>query len=380
MTAILGIGTALPPVTIGQEAVRDLFASQPGLDRLGVRLVRAAFDHSAIETRHTVVADFDGVPTGFLDPQTGVIQRPTTGQRNELYAREAPGLFAAAARDALARSGVAAADVTHVVTASCTGFFAPGPDYRLVRDLGLRPTVQRDHLGFMGCAAAFPALRLAARICAGDPDAVVLVVCAELCTIHLTASSDTDQILSSAVFADGAAAAVVSARPSEEQPTLDLEDFTTALTAAGESDMQWTIGDHGFEMTLTAEVPRIIEREARDALMPALAAADGVDRWVVHPGGRSILDRFEDALDLAPDALDDSRAVLRDYGNMSSATVLFILQRVLADPSLADGDRVLGVAFGPGLTIEAAQLRARVPVAAEGAQSVTEPAVVGSAL
>jgi len=361
MAAILGIGTAVPGTSLPQTAVRDLFASQPGVSRLTSRLIHAAFDHSAIETRHSALTDFGGAPSGFLDAETGLFGRPTTSERNAIYAREAPALFARAAQDALDAAGVEASEITHVVTASCTGFFAPGPEYRLVKDLGIRSTAPRDHLGFLGCAAAFPALRTAFRISSLDPDAVVLVVCGELCTLHIAPSSDTDQILASAVFADGAGAAIVSGRSDPQTPTrvtLELEGFSTALTSEGDEDMKWIIGDHGFEMTLTTEVPRIIEREVADALAPVISDRD-IQRWIVHPGGRSILDRFETAMQLSSTALDHSRAVLRDHGNMSSATVLFILKRLMHDPTLAEGEEILGVAFGPGLTVETALLRAR---------------------
>lgn len=394
--AIIGIGTAVPPTRLAQDAVRDLFAVQPGADRLTRRLIGAAFDQSSIATRHSVLpelattagpGDTADAPAGsaFVDAGDRRILSPPTGVRNDVYVREAPGLFAAAARDALARSQTDASAVTHVVTASCTGFFAPGPDFRLVRDLGLRTTVSREHLGFLGCAAALPALRSAARICAAEPDAVVLVVCAELCTIHVRASTDPDQIVSSAVFADGAAAAVVTAASDPTTPRIDLDRFATAITDEGESAMGWTIGDHGFEMTLTAEVPRIVGREVRAALAPVAgdllpASGGGADEhrqssaaeaaeassaqavWAVHPGGRSILDRVESACALAPGALRHSREVLRDYGNMSSATILFILQRLLDDPSAVDGAPLVAVAFAPGLTVESARMTVRTGI------------------
>ena len=157
----------------------DLFAAQPGISRLTARLIRAAFDRSAIDIRHTVLTDFDGVPSGFINSETSAFERPTTAQRNAIYVEQAPKLFAQAARGALQAAGVVASEITHVVTASCTGFFAPGPDFRLVRDLGIPSSAQRDHVGFLGCAAAFPALRAAYRICAADPGAVVLVACGD---------------------------------------------------------------------------------------------------------------------------------------------------------------------------------------------------------
>ncbi len=380
MTAsIVGIGTAVPRTRLDQSDVRDLFAGQPDLDRLSRRLIGAAFDQSAISSRHTVLPELAaGRSSGsgdspFVDPVTRRIGSPLTGVRNDVYVREAPPLFAAAARDALARAQVDPHEVTHVVTASCTGFFAPGPDFRLVRDLGLSRTVSREHLGFLGCAAALPALRSAARICAADPSALVLVVCAEVCTIHLRSSSDTDQIVSSAVFADGAAAAVVTSSPRAGIRRLELERFATAITDEGEAAMGWTIGDHGFEMILTAEVPRIVGREVQAALAP-LRAGGEVDAWAVHPGGRSILDHVESAFDLRGDALRHSREVLRDYGNMSSATILFILQRLLADDALPDGANTLAVAFAPGLTVESALLTLRRPVGTASAERALDAA------
>lgn len=387
--SIIGIGTAVPTTRLPQDAVRDLFAGQPGADRLTRRLVAAAFDQSAIDERHSVLPELAapagdapvvaaGQASAFIDPDGRRILSPGTGVRNSVYVREAPALFAAAARDALSRAQVDAAEVTHVVTASCTGFFAPGPEFRLVRDLGLATTVSREHLGFLGCAAAVPALRSAARICAADPSAVVLVVCGEICTIHLRASSDPDQIVSSAVFADGAAAAVVTASAGGRR-RLDLDRFATAITEDGEAAMGWTIGDEGFEMTLTAEVPRVVGREVRAALGPVAgdllggggdagdaagtvgdAAAGALRaRWAVHPGGRSILDRVEAACGLDAQALAPSRDVLRRYGNMSSATILFILQRLLDDADAAEGAPLVAVAFAPGLTVESARMTIR---------------------
>ncbi|MDY0908267.1 type III polyketide synthase [Microbacterium sp. CFBP9034] len=368
-TRIVSIGTAVPPTRIGQERVRDLFAAQPGVDRLTRRLIHAAFDASAIESRHTVLAELDpgsdaqpGGDASFIDG--GTLLSPTTGPRNDLYIRAAPGLCAEAARSALADAEIEASAVTHVVTVSCTGFYAPGPDYRLVRDLGLPTTVERYHLGFIGCAAALPGLRLASRITAAQPGAVVLVVCAELCSLHIRASSDPQQIVAASVFADGAAAAVVTADPDRGRAGgLELDRFGTALTGEGEKDMVWTIGDNGFEMILSAEVPRIIGREIRSAVDRFLGSDGSPDAWAVHPGGRSVLDRVESGLDLTPDSLDRSRGVLRDYGNMSSATILFILRALLQDEAIGDGARVGALAFGPGLTVESALLTKRTPTA-----------------
>ncbi|MHC2998390.1 type III polyketide synthase [Microbacterium sp. HJ5] len=374
---IVSIGTAVPSTRVEQATARDLFALQPGVDRLTARLIGAAFDAAAIEHRHTVLSQLGDparVPgdegARFIDGD-GRLVRPTTGTRNDVYVRTAPALYAEAARAAMTDAAVEASAITHVVTVSCTGFFAPGPDYRLVRDLGLDPTVERYHLGFIGCAAAMPGLRLASRIAESDPAAVVLVVCVELCTLHIRPSPDPQQIVAASVFADGAAAAIVTADPDAGRAGgLELDRFATALTSEGEADMVWTIGDHGFEMILSAEVPRIVGREIRGAVDRFLAGETTPDVWAVHPGGRSVLDRVEGGLDLAPSALDASRSVLRDFGNMSSATIMFILERMLRDDAVADGARVAALAFGPGLTVESALLTKR---ATSRAASLGEP-------
>lgn len=374
MTArIVSIGTAVPPTRIRQEDVRDLFAAQDGLDRLARRRIHAVFDASEIASRHTVLAELAAPPSAsqpiatpaFVDAGRRFLS-PSTGERNDLYIAVAPALSAEAARAALSDGGIDPSAVTHVVTVSCTGLFAPGPDYRLVRDLGLPTTVERCHLGFIGCAAALPALRVATALAATRPDAVVLVVCTELCSLHLRPSDDPQQIVAASVFADGAAAAIVTADPAIGRPGgLELDRFGTALTDEGETDMVWTIGDHGFEMVLSAEVPRIIGREIRGAVGRFLGDDVQPEKWAVHPGGRSVLDRVETGLELHPDALAASRAVLRDFGNMSSATILFILAALLRDDAVGDDARVAGLAFGPGLTVESVLMtRRRVDAAA----------------
>ncbi|MBG6237906.1 putative naringenin-chalcone synthase [Mycetocola sp. CAN_C7] len=360
------IETALPSTVLVQSDAREIFAAQPGLTRLGERLVRTSFDVSGIETRRTVIGDFTaGERTDapvFYDQGSGLLLSSSTGVRNNVYIRAAGTLFAEAGKAALdATPGITAADVTHVVTVSCTGFYAPGPDYELVRELGLPTTTQRFHIGFMGCYAVFPALRAAAAFCAADPDAVVLIVSCELCTIHVRSSNDPDQIVASSVFADGAAGAIVTARAPEEGPALRVDRLASELTPVGEEDMAWTIGDAGFEMVLSARVPKIIDAYIGSALVPLFSdqpdlAADpagSIRHWAIHPGGRSILDKVEAAIGLSGSQLEASRRILRDFGNMSSATVLFVLKEILDGGHVGGHDeRVCAMAFGPGLTVE----------------------------
>ncbi|MFJ4166674.1 type III polyketide synthase [Microbacterium sp. NPDC089698] len=361
--------TVVPDTVLHQDEVRDVFAAQPGLSRLARRIVTASFDGSGIDTRRTVLDELTLAATEaepvFFDHATGELLSPATGVRNDVYVREAGRLFVAAAQAALdADPDVGPADVTHVVTVSCTGFHAPGPEYEIVRALGLSDSVQRYHLGFMGCYASMPALRAASQFCAADPEAVVLVVSVELCTLHLRSSEDPDVIVASSLFADGAAAGIVTARPSAA-PGLRLDRFHTAIAPQGRKDMAWTIGDHGFEMTLSTAVPQIIGETIVDALRPLYAGGLGapfedgrigeeVRHWAIHPGGRSILDRVQDRLALSDAQLHPARETLRRHGNMSSATILFVLRRILEEEGARDGERVSAMAFGPGLTAESA--------------------------
>lgn len=373
-----GVSTVVPPTILIQEEVRDVFAAQPGLNRLAQRIVSTSFNVSGIETRHTVLDELSrdahpDVPV-FFDIDSGELLLPGTKARNEIYADRATALYVETGRAALdATPGIAASDVTHVVTVSCTGFYAPGPDFMVARELGLNAGVERYHLGFMGCYAAIPALRIAKQLCEADAAAVVLVISVELCTLHLRSSNDPDTIVASSLFADGAAAGVVTARPLDGgERAFDLDRFATRITPTGEDDMAWKIGDHGFEMVLSNAIPAIIDEHITGAIEPlvdhdselaeALAAdtaGDAIEHWAIHPGGRSILDKVESRLRLSEAQLVPARETLRNFGNMSSATVMFVLRNILASDAADDGDRVVAMAFGPGLTVESALMTVR---------------------
>lgn len=351
---IHAIETAVPAAVLTQSDARDLFAGQPGLSRLGTRLIGAAFDASGIDQRHTVVGELVTPGDSPLIDAEGGIRTASTSARTALYAEHAPALAIEAAGRALETAGIAREEITHLVTVSCTGFVSPGTDLALVHALGLAPSTSRVHVGFMGCAAAFPALRVADAYCGADPDAVVLVVCVELCTLHLQATDDPEQIVAMSLFADGSAAVVVSARPAAGD-ALALDGFLTGVLPDSIDEMRWTVGDAGFVMHLSSRVPTHIGRGIRAALEPLLPeGADAVDAWAVHPGGRSILDHVEQALALPEEAMGASRAVLARYGNMSSPTVLFVLRELLTGGARGT---VCAAAFGPGLTLEAARMR-----------------------
>jgi predicted naringenin-chalcone synthase len=243
--------------------------------------------------------------------------------------------------------------ITHMVVTSCTGFTAPGLDQQLMERLGLNPSIERTLVGFMGCAAAVNALKAAHHIVRSEPSAKVLVVNLELCTLHLQETSDIEVILGALLFGDGCAASLVSAEPEG----IALKDFRVVTVPDSRDLITWRIGESGFAMTLSGEVP---QRIAKALGQEAMRNDDGgilrglhkedFDLWAVHAGGRTILDAVEQGLELAPDALRWSRGVLRDFGNMSSATLMFVLQRILRQAAPASAG--LGMAFGPGLVAE----------------------------
>ncbi|WP_425843943.1 type III polyketide synthase [Agrococcus sp. TSP3-2-1] len=371
-----GLSTAVPATQLQQTEVAEVFGAQPGLSRLAQRIVSTSFGLSGIEHRYTVLEELsthgpEVAEPEFYDRSRGLILDPGTRLRNDRYAEHATRLYVEAGRAALAATpGIDAGDVTHVITVSCTGFYAPGPDFVLARDLALRAGVQRYHLGFMGCYASMPALRLAAQLCEADASAVVLVVSVELCTLHLRTSNDPDTIVATSLFGDGAGAGIVSSRALEAgERALRLDRFATRTTPQGEGDMAWRIGDHGFEMVLSNAVPSLIGEHVTGAIEPLLeperplvdalrggAVGGSIEHWAIHPGGRSILDHVESTLALSEAQLEPARDTLRDFGNMSSATVLFVLQRILEGDAAQDGDRIAAMAFGPGLTVESALL------------------------
>lgn len=337
---LLGIGTAVPANQMHALFIR--WALDGITDPRERALFQRMADRSGIEQRWMVLQNETGKspvdPGGFYGDGT----MPGTGARMALYAETAPALAMAAISDLKARCPIDG--ITHLVVASCTGFTAPGLDQKIAALLGLSPQVERLFVGYMGCYAAITALRSAWHIVRSRPEARVLVVSTELSSLHLQNEGSVDALLAMLQFGDGAAAALVAGSGAG----LALTD-SFSMTLPGTEDLiRWDMTDSGFLMHLSGQVPtRIRQALADDALLPLPPAE--IAHWAVHAGGRSILDAVESGLDLAPNALDDSRAVLRDYGNMSSATLLFVLARKLRARAEGPG---IAMAFGPGLAVE----------------------------
>jgi len=377
---ILHIETGVPDFAYSQDFARERMKSWTDSER-DRRIIHHVYRQSDIGYRHSVCEDFANPEAAGLFPPdaSGKIENPGTQARNDVFIRESRKLGVKVAGRALAACPeIRREEITHVVTASCTGFGNPGLDYYLVTDLGLKPSVQRYHLGFMGCYAAFPALRMAQQFCEADPRAVVLVLCLELCSLHLQINGGPDSVLANALFSDGAACAVVHARPElAARSAYRLDRFASGLAVDGEKAMAWSVGDHGFNIVLSSYVPDIIGANIEELVAPVLAEA-GMERkdiafWAVHPGGKAILDKVEKALALPADALAVPRDVLRRYGNMSCATILFVLKEFLRQPDRDAETPVCAIAFGPGLTIELGILHA-LPAARGAPAAAEEPA------
>jgi len=339
------IGTATPPHDVHRDFV-DIVRGELADERQ-----TALFDRmvglAEIDHRFSVLQGRPGPDEAKLDAE-GFYRRgafPSTAARIARFQQEALSL----ARQAIERLNLGQdhAAITHLIVASCTGFAAPGLDFQIMRDTGLPDTVERTMVGFMGCFAAVNALKLARHIVRSEPHAKVLVVNLELCSLHLQDDWRLDKLLSFLLFGDGASAALVSARPIG----LALHRFATASIPETEALITWDVGDSGFDMHLSGQVPGHIRRwlRANGTTLLGNRAAEEIAYWAVHAGGRSILDAVQSALCLPPRSLRFSREVLRAFGNMSSATLMFVLDRILHQPAAGGG---MAMAFGPGLTVE----------------------------
>jgi len=303
-------------------------------------------ERSGIDARYSPLSVHGTPRSGEVDAyqfyRTG--QFPSTGERMQLYKQVAPMLMYRAL-DRLALNEDERASIRHVIVTTCTGFYAPGLDFDAMRYLGLDSSVERTMIGFMGCYAAINALKQARHIVRSQPQDSVLVINLEICTLHLQESQNLGEVLSFLVFGDGCAASLISARPQG----LELTDFRAISLANTANLITWHIGDQGFDMVLSGQVPLSVGK-ALHAHKEDLLNDGKVTQWAVHPGGRSVLDAVEEALDLPATALSHSRDILRRFGNMSSATVMFVLQSIMQSSDA--GEVGCAMSFGPGLTAE----------------------------
>jgi len=405
---IHAIRSAVPSNRMYQLHVLDYMKKKLGEESERSSFLDAVYKKSAIEYRHSVLRDFSpGDEQGRAPGQTEsgaswtLFQEgnvPGTQERNKVFtqASELGGLVLGGTLfqpdipqegqplgqgEFLAGPGAGSlhpnfdrGGITHLVTFSCTGFSAPGFEIYLQQQLGLSEDIQRTHIGFMGCYAAFPALRTARAICVADPEAKVLVLGIEFCTIHFQDDDDRETLVANSLFSDGLAVLLISGNPEDGNSAFELNSLVSRLLPGGENMMAWTLSDTGFKMKLSAYVPRVIESNIESLIDSACRAmgvsVNAVDHWAIHPGGRAILDRVANRLELESSDFPESYSVLNDYGNMSSVSIFFVLSRLHARLSrqrdgdtgavskeIIPGEGLFAVAFGPGLTMEAAMMQ-----------------------
>jgi predicted naringenin-chalcone synthase len=358
---IHGIGTAVPPETMSQDEAAALAHRVICRNEQEQRLLSVLYRKAGVENRNTALPHriaLSWLPQGTDQPQDAIgssTRGPTTQERMQFFAEHAPPLAIAAAGQALSEARIDPGTITHLITVSCTGFNAPGVDRALISGLGMRPTTERIQVGFMGCHGAINGLRVAEAITSAKPQARVLLCAAELCSLHYRFQWDPERIVANALFGDGAAAVVGTGVMPSGTGNWNVQSTGSCLIPESDDAMSWNIGDYGFEMTLHARVPDLIQRHLRPWLAEWLSAqgtslAD-IRSWAIHPGGPKILQAAEQCLELPPTATAVSREILASHGNMSSPTVLFILKRLC---ELNAPRPCLALGFGPGMFAEAA--------------------------
>lgn len=357
MSFITSIGTSNPSNKFSQKQIADFMIKAMALSPAEASQLRILYRASGIETRHSVLKDYG--TTGqfsFYANSDNLEPFPGTRQRLDFYKNESIQLSKQAAEKCIGKvSSFNRKDITHLIVVSCTGMFAPGLDIMLIQELGLSTTIQRTSINFMGCYAAFNALRVADALCE-QTNGRVLVICTELCSLHFQKEKNQDNILANALFADGSAAVLVESSP-RGSVNLSLGNFFCDLAPESQQDMAWTIGDQGFEMRLSSYVPAAIRSGIKKLTNSLLSvnkiSPDDIDFYAIHPGGKKILEAIEDELVLTKADNRFAYTVMKNYGNMSSPTVLFVLHEIFKSLTVEDnGKKILSFGFGPGLTLE----------------------------
>ncbi|HET7569996.1 MAG TPA: type III polyketide synthase [Gammaproteobacteria bacterium] len=355
-TALLGLGIAAPGATLDQAAAADFAAARCCDDERQTNWLRRIYRQSGVHRRASVLLDDNGISAleKFYPHAGGDPQGPGTAERMQRYADTAGALGARACRAAFAEAAIERKTITHLVTVSCTGLMSPGLDAELIERLSLSADIGRLNLGFMGCHGALNGLRAAQALAATMQGARVLLCCVELCSLHFQYGWDMQKIVANALFADGAGAAIIG------PDTAGRDGWRLAATASriapdSEDAMSWRIGDHGFAMTLSRDVPKLIRGALHDWLSDWLAGHEltvaDIAHWAIHPGGPKIIETVLESLSLPAEAGAASRAVLAEHGNMSSPTVLFIIERLRAEQAKRP---CVALGFGPGLALESA--------------------------
>lgn len=356
MSKIISIGTAVPAFKHAQKDILNFMQQVYALDAVENRKLKFLYSQSQIETRYSVVPDYSQQMDEwkFYPHSENLEPFPNIEKRMIWYNRFAPTLSVDAIRNCI-ENKIHGNEITHLITVSCTGMSAPGLDLMVMDMMDLPKNIFRTSINFMGCYAAIHGLKMADAICKTEKKAKVMIVCTELCTLHFQKDPSPDNIASTLLFADGSAAVLV-VHDEDEQEGLHLKSFYSEIIPKGKRDMAWELSSNGFLMTLSGYIPDLIEEDFEPLVMRSLNFAgmtkDQIGSWCIHPGGRRIVDSIHKSLQLEAGESDASYKVLKEYGNMSSPTILFVLKELMDSKKLSDHKPVFGAAFGPGLTME----------------------------
>ena len=354
-SSIVSIGVSNPGAPILQSEIARFMQLAHQLDEIEGRKLEFIYRKTGIESRHSVLQDFDKKSVDdftFFPKNKSLGPFPGTKARMEVFQKTAPDLAAEAATSCMHQPGESINALTHLILVSCTGMVAPGVELQLMQKLGLADTVERYCVHFMGCYAAFTGLKLADKILRAEPEARVLLVSVELCTLHFQKEYSEDNLLANSLFGDGAAAALVM----NSNKGLRLKSYLSQVLRDGDQDMAWGIGDFGFEMKLSKYIPVLLDKGIRQLkeVFEDKFKLSQIRNFAIHPGGKQILQKVQEAFELSPEVNIHALDVLRQFGNMSSATILFVLDRILKDESVQG--EILAMGFGPGLTLETMHL------------------------
>lgn len=343
----------MPEFCHSQKDILKFMQQAYNLDEIDKRKLSFLYSQSGIDQRYSVIEDFSKptVDWSFIPQQIGAA--PSLEKRLALYQQLALPLSLDAIENCI-NGFIPASEITHLITVSCTGMSAPGLDLQIAEELKLSPNVFRTSVNFMGCYAAIHAMKIAKMICDTTPGANVVIVSTELCTIHFQKEYTLDNAASSLLFGDGSAAMLVS-NSTTTSSNIFLKHFFSQISIKGKKDMAWELSSKGFLMTLSGYVPQLIQEDIGALLENALKESglmkEEITHWCIHPGGKKIIDVIQRQLQLTPEDLSFSNNVLSRYGNMSSATIMFVLKEIM-EASVDKKATVFGVAFGPGLTME----------------------------
>jgi predicted naringenin-chalcone synthase len=354
LSKILSIGIGLPAFKHRQDDIHDFMQRVFALDERDRRKLKFLYRQGGIDYRYSVVPDY-GVSADqwqLFRASENLEPFPSLEQRMQWFKKHAAPLSEKAIRDCLGDFPLQ--KITHLITVSCTGMSAPGLDLELIELLNLPPTTFRTSVNFMGCYAAIHAMKIADAFCRIDKQANVLIVCTELCTLHFQKKPTTDNLTSSLLFGDGAAAVLMTG--DDELDGWKPDHFFSTVSFKGKQDMVWELSSGGFLMTLSGYIADLIEEDFDKLVGGALQTSglqkEEITHWCIHPGGKKILEAVHSSLGFTNGQLQHSYDVLRDYGNMSSPTILFVLKNILETIDKNQPARILGAAFGPGLTLE----------------------------